>query len=148
MTDSMDWKQPIELDRALCWVMLALMVGYQIGRALWSRRTYKGQTMDPRASGIIVRLEDENAKLRADLESARNAHDATCRQAASLELQIGEQARALRNVQRALQRNENREINMGEAWALIKEAVEEKKPDCPHLTFEVGGICADCKKPV
>lgn len=33
------------------------------------------------------------------------------------------QARAIRNVQRAVERNENRELNMGEAWALIKEAV-------------------------
>lgn len=41
-------------------------------------------------------------------------------------LRVGEQARAIRNVQRALQRNENREINVGDAWALIKEAVAEK----------------------
>lgn len=38
-----------------------------------------------------------------------------------------EQARAIRNVQRAVERNENREINMGEAWALVKEAVAEPK---------------------
>lgn len=25
---------------------------------------------------------------------------------------------------------------------------ENRKPECPHLTFEPGGICADCKKAV
>lgn len=61
---------------------------------------------------------DESSYLRAKLSSAN--------------LQNGEQAKAIRNVQRALERNENREINMGEAWALIKEAVgvTEKRIIC------------------
>jgi hypothetical protein len=42
----------------------------------------------------------------------------------ALEGRVGEQARIIRNVQRAVQRNENRELNMGDAWMLIKEAVD------------------------
>jgi hypothetical protein len=45
----------------------------------------------------------------------------------ALELHVGEQARIIRNVQRAVQRNENRELNLGDAWALIKEAVDAHK---------------------
>lgn len=40
---------------------------------------------------------------------------------------LREEARVIRNIERAIERNENREINMGEAWALIKEAVAESK---------------------
>lgn len=40
-----------------------------------------------------------------------------------LKAKIREWARAIRNVQRAVERNENRELNLGEAWVLIKEAV-------------------------
>lgn len=32
-------KTLIELDRALCWVILALIVGYHVGRLVWSRRS-------------------------------------------------------------------------------------------------------------
>lgn len=42
----------------------------------------------------------------------------------ALELHMGEQARIIRNVQRAVERNANRELNLGDAWALIKEAVD------------------------
>jgi hypothetical protein len=82
-------------------------------------------------------LSEEIRNLRAGLESLQRSHmqdmemaieqrDKAYSELDAMKLQIGEQAKAIRNVQRALIRNENREINMGEAWALITEAVAEK----------------------
>jgi len=71
--------------------------------------------------------------------------------AIAAELKNGEQARAIRNVQRALERNENREINMGQAWELIKEAVAVKRK-CekhnwqPDLSRGPGSYCQNCNE--
>jgi hypothetical protein len=81
-----------------------------------------------------MKAEDENAKLRAEItgmkadqQAAYKANIEDAMEMERLKLQLGEQAKAIRNVQRALKRNENREINMGQAWELIKEAVAEKR---------------------
>lgn len=62
-------------------------------------------------------------------------------------LKNGEQAKAIRNVQRALERNDNREINMGEAWALIKEAVGVVEKRLPAIGCPSCGMAFTPSKP-
>jgi hypothetical protein len=87
-----------------------------------------------RTDVFIDALRAENAKLHAEVTLLKVELTAFKPMKEKLEgayLKNGEQAKAIRNVQRALERNENREINMGEAWALIKEAVGVTgKPIC------------------